>query len=79
MKQAEFNYETIYNFLIDQELFNEEEISLCVTGWGDNLETYNTMCQVRYAMDVNQVAEECNCYIDELNDYQEIQYLNRGL
>lgn len=49
---------TIYDFFIDYELFTEEELQLVIKGWGDNLETYNTIAHVRYGYDVEQLAEK---------------------
>lgn len=51
---------TVYDFLLTHEYFTEEELDLAIKGWGDNEETYNTICQVRYAMDPDQLALEEN-------------------
>ena len=47
---------TVYDFLLNFEFFTEEELNLVIKGWGDNEKTYNTICQVRYAMDPDQLA-----------------------
>lgn len=57
---------TCYDYLLTYEYFTGEELNLCTKGWGDNSNTYDTMCQVRYAADVDQLAEEDNV---ELEDY----------
>ena len=49
---------TCYQFLLEYEYFTEEELNLVIKGWGDNPKTYDTICQVRCAMDIDQVAHE---------------------
>lgn len=49
---------TCYEYLLAYEYFNEEELNLVIKGWGDNAKTYDTICQVRYAMDIDQLALE---------------------
>lgn len=47
-----------YQYLLEYEYFTEEELNLVIKGWGDNEKTYDTICQVRYAMDIDQLAYE---------------------
>ena len=49
---------TCKDYLLQYEYFAEEEIDLVVRGWGDNPKTYDTICRVRYAMDIDQLALE---------------------
>lgn len=57
---------TCYDYLLDFEYFTEEELNLCTKGWGDNADTYDIICQVRYGMDIDQLAESDDV---ELEDY----------
>lgn len=57
---------TCYDYLLMYELFTEEELNLVIKGWGDNSDTYDTICQVRFAMDIDQLASEDNI---TLTDY----------
>ena len=56
---------TAAEFLIEGNYFTEEEITLVECGWGQNEDTYNTICQVRFAQDVDQIVEEYNEGLDE--------------
>lgn len=57
---------TCYDYLSEYEYFTEEELNLVTSGWGNNSDTFDTICQVRYAMDVDQLAEQDDV---ELEDY----------
>lgn len=57
---------TCYDYLLDYEYFTEEELNLVTKGFGDCRETYDTICQVRYGFDIDQLADEDNV---ELIDY----------
>lgn len=48
----------VYEALLEKELFTQAELDLVTNGWGLNLDTLNTVCQVRYGMDADQVLEE---------------------
>ena len=50
----------IFDYLVEYDYFTEKELLLVVKGWGDNEKTYNTVCQVRYGMDWDQLANEDN-------------------
>lgn len=62
---------TCYDYLLEYEYFNEEELNLVISGWGKNEKTYDTICRVRYAMDIDQLALEDskNGEIIVLTDY----------
>lgn len=47
----------IFNYLLEGDYFTEEELLLVIKAYGDNIDTYNTICQVRYAMDFDQIEE----------------------
>ena len=49
---------TCYDYLLEYEYFTEQELDLVIMGWGDNEKTYNTICRVRYSMDIDQLALE---------------------
>ena len=49
---------TCYQYLLEFEYFTDEELNLAVKGWGDNPKTYDTICHVRYAMTIDQMALE---------------------
>lgn len=49
---------TCYQYLLEYEYFTEEELNLVIKGWGDTSKTYDKICQVRYAMDIDQLALE---------------------
>ena len=57
-----------YDYLLEYEYFTEEELDLVIKGWGDNPKTYDTICHVRYGMDVDQLVGEEEDDI-ELTDY----------
>lgn len=48
----------VYDALIDAGLFTQEELDLVTDGWGFSMRTLNTVCQVRFGMDADQVLEE---------------------
>ena len=48
----------VYEDLIDHDLFTQAELDLVTNGWGLNMDTLNTACQVRFGMDADQVLEE---------------------
>ena len=50
----------IYNYLLINDYFTEEELNLVMKGWGDNTKTYDTICHVRYGMDFDQIWEADN-------------------
>ena len=60
-----------YAYLLEYEYFTEEELNLVIKGWGDNEKTYDTICQVRYAMDIDQLALEDSKHGEriQLSDY----------
>ena len=41
--------------LASDGLFDDDELSLVCCGWGQNDDTIDTICQVRFAMDFDQV------------------------
>lgn len=47
-----------FNHLIDYGYFTWEELCLCIAGWGDNDQTYDTICHVRFGMDFDQLYQE---------------------
>jgi hypothetical protein len=47
----------VYNELVDRDFFTEAELLLVVKGWGYNMDTLDRVCQVRYAMDADQLLE----------------------
>lgn len=47
----------IFDYLLVGNYFTEEELILVTKGFGDNVDTYNTICQVRYGMDFDQIEE----------------------
>lgn len=49
---------TCYDYLLEYEYFTEQELDLVIMGWGDNEKTYDTICRVRYSMDIDQLALE---------------------
>ncbi len=49
---------TCYDYLLEYEYFTEQELDLVVKGWGKNEKTYNTICRVRYSLDIDQLALE---------------------
>lgn len=53
--QEDLNH--IFNYLKDHRYFEHEELLLVIKGWGDNINTYDTICQVRFAMDFDQLEE----------------------
>lgn len=46
-----------YEALLEAGLFTEDELVLVTDGWGLNTDTLNRVCQVRYAMDADQLLE----------------------
>lgn len=44
-----------WDWLVSYELFTDDELSLVCCGWGQNDDTIDTICQVRCAMDFDQV------------------------
>ena len=59
------------DYLLDYELFTEDELILVRKGWGRNKDTYDRICQVRYGMDIDQLAEEDEV---ELLDYPCVEH-----
>ena len=47
-----------WDWLVENELFDDDELRLVCCGWGQNDDTIDTICQVRFAMDFTQVYEE---------------------
>lgn len=47
----------IYEWLLVNEKFTEDELSLVTKGFGDNINTYDTICYVRYGYDFDQLFE----------------------
>lgn len=47
-----------YNFLLENDYFTEQELELVTAGWGYSMNTLDTVCQARYAMDVEQLRDE---------------------
>lgn len=35
---------TCYDYLLEYEYFTEEELSLVISGWGNNQDTLDTIC-----------------------------------
>lgn len=48
----------VYNELAERGLFTDSELELVTNGWGLNMDTLDRICQVRFAMDADQVLEE---------------------
>lgn len=46
-----------YEALLEAGLFTEDELVLVTDGWGLNEDTLDRVCQVRYAMDADQLLE----------------------
>lgn len=55
---SNLDVEHIYEYLIEYQLFTEEELILVTKAFGDNIDTYNTICQVRFGMDFDQLEDE---------------------
>lgn len=48
----------VYDALAERGLFTDSELELVTNGWGLNMDTLDRICQVRFAMDADQVLEE---------------------
>lgn len=57
-KNTKEDLDHIFNYLSTMNYFTESELLLVISGWGDNIDTYDTICQVRFAMDFDQLEDE---------------------
>lgn len=48
----------VFDWLVDNGLFTENELVLVTKGWGYNMETLDNACQVRFAMNAQQLIDE---------------------
>ena len=56
---------------MDYEMFTEEEIELCQGGWGNNLETAETMLYVRTGLrNLDQLRSDLESSGHDMSDYQ---------
>lgn len=47
----------IFDYLIDNLYFTEDELILITKVFGDNIDNYNAICQCRYGYDFQQLIE----------------------